>query len=134
MIHQKNKGLSTARNVGLNRMTGDVVAFLDSDDAYDHRMIEIMLKEMERQRADIVVCGYSSQKTQRRMRTKAGKVTGYQCRILNRGDVLFEVLDNRINSAPWNKLYKKEIWNDLRFPDGYVYERTYSIFNIFDRT
>ena len=38
VIHQENKGLITARNMGLNRMSGEMVAFLDSDDAYPPKL------------------------------------------------------------------------------------------------
>ena len=40
VVHQENRGLSNARNTGMSMMKGDVVAFLDSDDAYYPDMIE----------------------------------------------------------------------------------------------
>lgn len=133
VVHQKNKGLSTARNVGLNQMTGDIVAFLDPDDAYDHRMIEIMLKEMNKQKADIVICGFSTHKTKGRMKPKTAKRINKKSRVLSKSDMQMEILNAHFESAPWNKIYKKAIWRDLRFPDGYVYEGTYIVFDIFEK-
>ena len=65
VIHQDNRGLSAARNAGLDHMTGDLVAFLDSDDAYDPEYILTMLSAMYPQNAafsepvDVVVCKYT---------------------------------------------------------------------------
>ena len=55
VIHQANRGLSAARNAGLNAMTGEYVAFLDSDDALYPEMVECMVKGMEKNAADIAV-------------------------------------------------------------------------------
>ena len=48
LIHQENKGIGAARNVGLDIMNGEAVAFLDSDDAYDPDFIEAMVSAMAR--------------------------------------------------------------------------------------
>ena len=63
VIHQRNKGLSGARNIGLNVMTGDIVAFLDSDDYYYPNMLEVMVSQMESSNADIVICDFMWDKT-----------------------------------------------------------------------
>ena len=63
VIHQKNKGLSAARNAGLDIMTGEYVAFLDSDDAYQSSFIEEMVNAIVREVADIVVCKYTVHST-----------------------------------------------------------------------
>ncbi len=58
VVHQHNSGLSVARNVGLNMMTGEAVAFLDSDDAYHPDFIRIMVEALIREKTDLVVCRY----------------------------------------------------------------------------
>ena len=63
VFHQSNKGVSATRNAGLDLMTGDFVAFLDSDDAYQPNCIEKMMDAMTRAEADIVACKYTEQKT-----------------------------------------------------------------------
>lgn len=128
LVHQQNKGLSTARNVGLNMMTGDFVAFLDSDDAFDRRMVQMMLSEMHQ--ADIVVCGFSVHKGRKRM---CPRECTHRRRVLNKEDALQEIVNGHMETAPWNKIYAKKIWEEVRFPEGYVYEGTYTIFDIFDR-
>ena len=102
VVHQENKGLSTARNIGLDMMTGDIVAFLDSDDAFDHRMVEVMLNEMHH--ADIAVCGFSVHRGMMRMHPKESR---NRRRILSRTEALREIMNGRMETAPWNKLYKK---------------------------
>lgn len=65
--HQKNSGVSAARNAGLDLVTGDFLAFLDSDDAYELDFIYSMITAMTQNNADIVMCKYTEQKTTEKM-------------------------------------------------------------------
>lgn len=56
VIHQKNTGLSGARNAGLDIVTGEYVSFIDGDDSVLPRMLESMLDEALRYNADAVMC------------------------------------------------------------------------------
>lgn len=57
VIHKKNGGVSSARNAGLDMVTGDLIAFVDPDDYIAPNMYETMLACMERTKSDIVMCG-----------------------------------------------------------------------------
>ena len=70
VIHQENKGLSGARNTGLDRMTGEYVAFIDSDDAFKPEMIERMLETITRNKAEMSICGYYACETNSHMTEK----------------------------------------------------------------
>ncbi len=63
VVHQENRGLSAARNVGLDIMTGEVVAFLDPDDAFYLDFIKTMVITMVLEKSDIVICKFSIQTT-----------------------------------------------------------------------
>jgi glycosyltransferase involved in cell wall biosynthesis len=58
VIHQKNKGLSGARNTGYDVSTGKYVQFLDADDSFDRRLIQKAVKQAERTNADVVLENY----------------------------------------------------------------------------
>ncbi|MDR0958972.1 MAG: glycosyltransferase [Propionibacteriaceae bacterium] len=58
-LHQSNAGPSRARNVGLSRMTGDYVTFVDSDDLVSPHYVERLLGEALDSEADCVAGGYS---------------------------------------------------------------------------
>jgi len=58
VLHQQNKGVSAARNTGLNIATGKWIGFVDSDDYVDNRMFENLLLVAQSTDAEIVVCGY----------------------------------------------------------------------------
>ena len=124
VIHQENRGLSTARNVGLNRVTGEYVAFLDPDDAFHPDMIRRLMEAMKRNGAEMAVCGIINCHSLHRMQGKR-----FFLRAEYRQEEVFEkkaslalLAEGRMASCVWNKLYTAELWKTIRFPDGHVHE------------
>lgn len=135
VIHQENQGLSAARNAGLDRMTGEFVAFLDPDDAFHPDMIRRLLEAMLREKADIAVCGcrtIPSAGIRKRNRLQ-GQADSKADRILDYGEALSELADGKLGQAVWNKLYVRALWGDLRFPAGHVFEEIDTTFRVIDR-
>ncbi len=134
VIHQENRGLSAARNVGLDRMTGEVCAFLDSDDAYVNTFIEKLLTAMLHEETDLVVCKYTTHQTEMKLclnneqAMPLGSSGNY-----DRVHGLRALADGTIDVSVWNKLYRRELWQEIRYPEGCVYEdidTTFRVFNI----
>ena len=137
LIHRKNGGLSAARNTGLDNMNGDYVAFLDSDDAFIPETIEKSLNAMLTNDVNCVMYMRSSCST-----GKDGKLKEIayiktkpllQQRVYSRIEALRALANLTFADLAWNKLYKREIWEDLRFPEGKVYEDLYTIFHVIER-
>ena len=135
VVHQQNRGLSAARNAGLDRMTGEMVAFLDPDDAFHERFIELTASAMAQEDADMVLCRYSSH-------AAAGRLAGRRSRMVSpsiapgrydRVEALRALADGAVNVAVWNKLYRRSVWRDLRFPVGHVYEDISTSMGVVDR-
>lgn len=57
-FYQENRGVSVARNEGLKKANGKYITFLDADDLYHPRFLEILHKLLIEKKADIVCCQY----------------------------------------------------------------------------
>lgn len=58
VIHQKNAGLSSARNSGLKVATGDYISFIDSDDLVSPTMFTELIDSLEKNNADVAICNF----------------------------------------------------------------------------
>lgn len=134
VIHQENRGLSEARNAGLDRATGDCIAFLDSDDVYHPDMINILLQSLLQNDADLSVCAYTDfSKTHMGKIKFRHKSATEKERILSARDSIILILEGSLPSCVWSKLYRHQFWESLRFPKEHVYEDLYVLPSILEK-
>lgn len=121
VIHQENGGPARARNVGIARAKGSCIGFVDGDDWIDPDMYEKLFGALKDQQADLAVCRY-------RQISETGTVDGSLDRaVLFEGqEALAAYVEEReefvIQNAAWNKLYRRTLLTDVRFPEGMWYE------------
>lgn len=124
VIHQKNMGLSGARNSALDIMQGDAVTFVDSDDTVDTNMIETLVKDMEEYDADIVECQFYEVFGDR------VDVFDYlgDTKVYNTEQALLIDLGSKGGSiAACGKLYRRHIFAEHRFEAGRLGEDAFAI-------
>lgn len=120
VIHKENGGLSSARNIGLDFAKGDWIAFVDSDDYIDYKMYEVLYKNAEKNNCDISVCYFEYINQKGISLYNANKKLGING-IYDENEFLSFLYKNSetnlICVCVWNKLYKKEIFRELRFKE-----------------
>ncbi len=128
LIFQKNSGIGAARNTGINNASGKYLMFIDCDDTVHNDIIEVLMDEAYRNDYDMVMAAHNL------VKEKDGKIYNVIPNIYpNRNLVGYKNGDDIMNLAglPWGKVYKRELWNDVRFFPGYWYEDTIIQFLIF---
>ena len=130
VIHKVNGGLSEARNVGISKAKGRYIGFVDSDDYIKENMYEILLNLIKKYDADVSICNlYDVIDESEYIRNKENGIREY-----SRLDILKEVLlDKNIQSYAWNKLYKKELFDEIKYPIGKKYEDIGTTFYVFEK-
>lgn len=139
VIHQENGGIAKAQNTGLDAAHGAYIAFADNDDILDHHNIEYLLHALQSTGADMSKARWRqfgvSQLDDIAAEAAAGasepsKITvfkdplrAYQtvfCKSLRMlGDLFGRNTEARyFNEANWCRLYKRELWDGIRFPEG----------------
>ena len=121
VIHTKNRGAAAARNVGFEQASGNYITFLDGDDYLDRHMIERLYAVIEQSEYDMVVCDFLNLLPDE----KDNFIVQLQEKTVDGREVL-EHLKNEKNyglwTIVWNKIYKREVLENLRFPDGKYFE------------
>ncbi len=120
VIHKSNGGLSSARNAALAKMNGDYVAFVDGDDEIAPDMITYLLGAVQRYEAQIAVCGFTKCYIDGR---KELDCAFSEETVYVDTEVLVQFLpDEYIGSQACNKLFAAQVFKDIQFPHGRVYE------------
>ncbi|MBO5066656.1 MAG: glycosyltransferase family 2 protein [Clostridia bacterium] len=128
VIHQKNGGLSAARNTGLNwfyeQNNSDFITFLDSDDWLHPRYLEILLNGIVKNNVKISVCNY------KRVLIEVPHDDFYNIDYELTSPEDFLVNHSWQYNYAWNKLYHKSVFEDVRYPVGKNFEDTFTTYKV----
>lgn len=130
VIHKRNGGLSSARNAGIKIANGECLLFVDSDDWLESNMIEVLLSKLIKDKSDLAICGiYVTDGL------LEAKMEWFQEDCIMDGKDALEALINNdiITSHAWNKLYRRELFDNIEFPHGKLYEDVRIMHRIFER-
>jgi len=118
VIHRQNGGLSAARNAALDVATGDYFGFVDSDDWVEPDMFEYLLTNLQRADADIAFCGRFEEFPNR------SEPKGWpRSEVMEREAALRHLLEDKVlHNFVWDKLWKRELFDAVRFPVGKTFE------------
>ena len=130
VIHKENGGLSSARNAGIEIATGKYLCFIDSDDYIENDMIEYLYCGIKKYDVDIATCGFSNIYSTGRK----------ECITIPKEDIIYSkkdaldihLLSGYIDDITCNKMFKKKLYENIRYPEGYLYEdmiTTYKLIN-----
>lgn len=132
VIHIPNCGVAAARNVGLDNAKGKYISFVDSDDFIEETMLEDMFSLIKNNDYELVMCNFGIYHEDIDIiRTEAFPI---EDTVLDQKELYEKLYAKKGWSyvVLWNKLYKKEIFDNIRFPVGKIHEDEYMIHHIFE--
>jgi glycosyltransferase involved in cell wall biosynthesis len=133
VIHQENKGVSAARNAGLDIAKGEWIGFVDSDDWCEEGMYEILYQNAKRHDADMSMCGMYEIKNE--YEQKQRKMPAYSMLLSSLYDMLgFMFSTTGFGGFSMNKLVNRELLGESRYNTNYSYlEDEYFFYEIFKK-
>lgn len=116
-FNRKNHGIGVTRNFGIKSAKGKYICFLDSDDYYEHNMLEDMYNYIINNDLDIAICNYYKvfDNKKEEVNIKCDNITS----IKENNNLLFD-----INMGPCNKMYNYDLIKDIKFSENLKYEDT----------
>ena len=129
VLHQENRGLSSARNAALNHIGGKYVTFIDSDDYICEGMISALADAVRSSESDIAVCLME----QGGADTFSADGGNGILKVLSGDDLyaaLFDSASRGYMHTVCGKMYRSNIFSKIRFPEGRIHEDEFVIHHI----
>lgn len=131
VIHKPNGGLSDARNAGIEAASGRYIGFVDSDDYIHPQMYMELWKSLKAEEADIAVCGV------KKVFNDSGDILDQPentARVYSGKEAVANIFDAALylqSVVAWNKLYRRELFDGVRYPVGKIHEDEFTTYELF---
>jgi len=130
VIHQKNAGVSAARNAGLDIAKGKWIGFVDGDDFCDDDMFQLLYENAVKHNSDVSICGYKVM-TDGENAKRVNR--NYKLQILNKESAILGIFlqgDGYFGGFSWNKLIKSDLFfkTKLRYDTKTLYMQDVLLF------
>jgi glycosyltransferase involved in cell wall biosynthesis len=131
VFHKKNGGVSSARNYGLERATAPYFGFVDSDDYIAEDMYEVLYNNLKRENADMSMCYWYN--VYSGGRTPHADIAENHYLVVDRQEAIRLAMEGRLASVHvWNKLYRRELFDTVKYPEGKINEDAFVIVDLLD--
>lgn len=134
VLHKENGGLSSARNAALDILEGEYLMFVDSDDWIDVEMIHKLYSELKNRNADIAICNFErtsneNNKIDNRSNEAILEMTSIEAlRNLYSDNIEVQMITS------WCKLYKSNLFKQIRFPEGKIHEDEFTTYRLYSKS
>lgn len=123
VIHQRNSGISKTRNIGVQESNGTYMTFVDSDDYVEESYIKTLYQNLTKNNCEISIVKHFIEYQNKTLDTSTKSY-----KVLDSHECLTKLLyDNDIDTSLWGKLYTRDLFKDIYFPEGRIFE-DHSIF------
>lgn len=132
VIHQQNKGLSEARNEGLNQALGEYIVFIDSDDFIHQDMLKILYENIIKTDPDISICSFRKVNENELDQISLSLQCNGQIFVYEGKEKLKRIyINNQETIVAWNKLYKCSLFESIKYPSNKLHEDEFVIHRLF---
>lgn len=131
VLHCEKSGVGAARNRGLDCATGEYIGFVDSDDWAEPEMFETLYNLHVGKDVDISICSFFREK---KGCSKPLVDDGAVFSLTNKQALSELVRDKTYKNYLWNKLFKRSLFEGIRFPEGANYEDVAVIYRLFAKS
>lgn len=130
VVHQENRGLSGARNAGIDIANGKYIIFVDSDDTVEKDLVKELYNCMNKYNTDIAICGrnyvFEDGNVICKQQNDIEKIFEFEEAIIEMNK--FELFD----MSAWAKIYKTDLFEQIRFPEGKLSEDYFIMYKLIE--
>lgn len=120
--HKKNKGLSAARNTGIQHAISDYLMFVDSDDWVHEDFCKDAYECAINNNADLVMFGYQYIQDKTHFDKQTQSLTNTVPDGFRNHEEAINLTFTAFGMVAWNKLYQRKLFDNILYPDGQIFE------------